>query len=99
LNSHARRIYIGFATLAMVLAAAPAALADSSAVDTYGGNGGSVAAGVAAGGSGGSAGSDTSGSLPFTGLDVGLIVGVGLVLLLIGVAMARLSRRADPQGS
>jgi hypothetical protein len=34
----------------------------------------------------------TSGNLPFTGLDVGLILLTGLTLLLVGFGMSRLAR-------
>ena len=67
------RIYIGLTTLVMGLVAAPSALAAGSAVDTYGGVGGGTLAGVSSGANGASAASDP-GSLPFTGLDVGLLM-------------------------
>ena len=38
----------------------------------------------------------SAGSLPFTGLDVGLMAAGGLLLLGFGLAMRRLSRRAAP---
>lgn len=78
--------------LLVVLAIAPSASAAGSSVGTYGGNGSAVA-GVASGddpGSGTGA-TSSSGSLPFTGLDVGLIAGGGLVLLLMGIGMARIT--------
>jgi hypothetical protein len=40
----------------------------------------------------------SSGSLPFTGLEVGLIALVGVGLLGGGVLLFRVSRRAQPQG-
>ena len=91
------RIYIGLTTLVMGLVAAPSAIAAGSAVETYSGNGGASLAGVTAGASGSSAATDP-GSLPFTGLDVGLLIGGGLLLVLIGVGMARFARRV-PQSS
>ncbi len=91
------RMYVGLTTLVVALMAAPTAFGADSAVETYGGAGGASAAGVASGASGGSA--SDPGSLPFTGLDVGLLIGGGLMLVLIGVAMARLARRAGPQHS
>jgi hypothetical protein len=33
-----------------------------------------------------------NGALPFTGLDVAMLVGVGFLLILLGVGMARLTR-------
>ena len=83
-------------TLVVSLIVAPAALAAGSAVETYSGSGGAAAAGVASGANGTAAATDP-GSLPFTGLDVSLLIGGGLVLVLIGVAVARLARRSDPQ--
>jgi len=91
------RIYIGLTTLVMGLVAAPSALAAGSAVDTYSGTGGASLAGVSSGASGGTA--TDPGSLPFTGLDVGLLIGGGLLLVLIGVGMARVARRVGPQSS
>jgi LPXTG-motif cell wall-anchored protein len=41
--------------------------------------------------------SDTSGTLPFTGFEVGMIAVVGLALLGGGVLLFRYSRRAEPQ--
>ena len=92
------RIYIGLTTLVMGLVAAPSALAAGSAVETYSGVGGGTLAGVSSGTNGATAATDP-GSLPFTGLDVGLLIGGGLLLVMIGVGMARLARRVDPQSS
>jgi hypothetical protein len=36
------------------------------------------------------------GNLPFTGLDLGLMVGVGGILLALGLGMRRLSRSSEP---
>jgi hypothetical protein len=87
---------LGAAVLVIALALAPAATAQSSSVGTYGGNGGQVA-GVAGGGESGNNAvntSNTAGSLPFTGMDVGLVVGGGVLLLLAGIGMARLTARS-----
>jgi hypothetical protein len=35
--------------------------------------------------------------LPFTGLDVGLLLGAGLALLLVGFALSRLTRSSTPR--
>ena len=63
------------------------------------GGGGGDSAGVAADSAAPVAATDTgattqadSGSLPFTGLDVGLLVGASAVLILAGVGMRRLTR-------
>jgi hypothetical protein len=90
------RMILGAAVLVIALALAPAATAQSSSVGTYGGNGGQVA-GVAGGGESANNAvntSNTAGSLPFTGMDVGLVVGGGVLLLLAGIGMARLTARS-----
>jgi hypothetical protein len=92
-------------TIGLVLVTAlvfsTAAFAQDSSVQTYGGGGGFTGqvddpgAGVAAGGSaGGSAEAADPGSLPFTGLDLGLAVGGGLLLLALGALVARMVPRA-----
>jgi hypothetical protein len=70
-----------------VLAIAPAALAAGSVKAGYGGGAGvqdevGQAAGVAAGG-----------SLPFTGLDLALLVAGGLILLVLGMFLRRAAKR------
>lgn len=93
------RMILGSAVLVIALALAPAAMAQSSSVGTYGGNGGQVA-GVAGGSAPGVESNDavstsnTAGSLPFTGMDLGLVVGGGTLLLLAGIGMARLTARS-----
>jgi hypothetical protein len=86
--------------LALVLALATTAFGQSSA-DGYSDQGGQVLSAVDQGG-GGSGGSvagtptstatDESGSLPFTGLDIGLLAVAGAVLALAGLCMRRLTR-------
>jgi len=72
-----------------MLVVVPSALAAGSAGTSYGGPGAvenevnQGAAGVAASG----------GSLPFTGLDLALLVMGGLVLLLLGATLRRAARR------
>ena len=93
---------------AMMLALAPVSYGLTSSVETYGGQGGNVAGSVASGTAGGpeatvsptsaSAPSSSSSSLPFTGLDVVLLGGGGMLLLLAGVARARLAGRTSPDG-
>lgn len=85
--------------LVVGLALAPAALANSS-VETYGGQGGEVAGSVSSGGpdlgATADADADSSSALPFTGLDLELLAGGGLLLLLGGFGMARMvARRED----
>jgi hypothetical protein len=78
---------------ALALAFASAAFAENSSVKTYAGGGGNVQTQVASG-EDPSATSD-SGSLPFTGFDVGLAIGGGLVLLAGGALIARLTPRGE----
>ena len=89
-------------TFMLALALAPAALAQSSSVDTYSPGGGDVAAVAAGGDDSGDSGdsgspsgtaASSSSALPFSGLDVGLLAGGGFLLLLIGVGMARMVPR------
>ncbi|MCA1834674.1 MAG: hypothetical protein LC750_18430 [Actinobacteria bacterium] len=54
----------------------------------YNGNAGNVEQQV-----NGAAGSNTLGALPFTGLDLALIVGGGLLLVLAGVSLRRMAAR------
>lgn len=93
---------LGLTTVVLALAFAPAAGATSSSVDAYGGDGG-VVAGIAGGGSPGDPGASgdqvVSSSLPFTGLDVSLLVGGGVLLLVLGVGMAKLTSRDPVRGA
>lgn len=93
--------------LACALAAAPAAaVAQDAAVKGYGGSGGevqNVVSGGSADGNGSGTGSgngtgevDGSGSLPFTGLDIGLALGGAALLLVAGLALSRVAVR-QPQ--
>ena len=80
---------------------ASSASAQSSSVGTYGGDGANAANNIALNASGSadpSSASDSvaSGGLPFTGLDVMLALGGGVVLLLAGLALARV---LQPQAS
>lgn len=81
--------------IATSLVAAPVAAAQSSSVETYGGQQPFVA-GAGGGGGGGSADPSAAGSLPFTGMDVMLALGGGLVLLALGFALARATRAHAP---
>lgn len=69
------------------------AAAQESSIRTYGGDSANMAATLAQGGGGG--GGSTSdptaaGGLPFTGMDLMLAAGGGVLLLLAGLALARL---------
>jgi len=86
---------IAATSIVCVLAFAPAAVAQNSSVETYSGKGGE-ATGVAnndptdPGSPSGTSSSDGGGALPFTGLDVGFLIGGGLLLIAVGAALARL---------
>lgn len=86
------------ATSVLALALAPAAIAQNSSAQVYGGQGTEAVAGATGGpedpGATGTASTNES-SLPFTGLDVGLLAGGGLLLLLIGLGMARVIPRHE----
>ena len=86
----------GSLLLALVLCLAFATTAfGQSAVDGYNDIGGQVQSGVGGGGGTPPAATTTdtsTGSLPFTGLDVALFAGAGALLLLAGVGMRRLTR-------
>lgn len=89
------------ATSATLTLGAPAALAQSSSVDTYGGTGGNVVSKVdgptadpPATSTTGSQG--TTGTLPFTGFDLALAALGGLLLLGVGLVLSRAVRPAAP---
>lgn len=76
-----------------VLALAPTALAaGGSAGDGYSGNGGNVQNEVSQG-VGGVHSAAGSGALPFTGLDLALLVVGGISLLVVGAGLRRASKR------
>jgi hypothetical protein len=79
-----KRLVIIFGCLVTaVVVYAPVALAQQSSVDGYGGGAGGIQSEVESGG---------GGSLPFTGLDLGLLIGGGLVLLAVGLGLRRFAR-------
>lgn len=84
---------------ALMLVLAPVSFGENSSVGTYGGSGGSVAGSVASGSAGSGSGAtasptaSSSSGLPFTGFDVALLAGGGLLLVLGGFAMARMAAR------
>ncbi len=77
-----------FGVLIAALSAAPSALAAGSAQSVYGGTAGVLQTQVAAQG----ATASSSNALPFTGLDLFLLGGGGVLLLLVGVALYLVSR-------
>lgn len=79
-----------FAAVCAALLLVPSALAGSGAAgDGYGGNGGNVQNEVG----GGNAGETSGGSLPFTGLDLALLVLGGATLVVVGAGLRRASTR------
>jgi hypothetical protein len=92
------------AALALMAAFATSAFAQSS-TDGYSDNAGKIQTQVASGGGGGTPPAGTStvtpvsdgggGTLPFTGLDVALLVGAGGLLVAAGFGMRRLTRAPD----
>jgi hypothetical protein len=100
-----RTIFSVLTALVLTLAIATSASAQSS-VEGYEDQGGQVQAQIQGGGGGGgdagstapvAAATDTadSGSLPFTGLDVALLLAAGGVLVVAGLGMRRLTRSPD----
>jgi hypothetical protein len=75
-----RFILVLATTLVALSLAASAAFAQSPTERGYGGQGGAAAE------------VEGGGGLPFTGLDIGLLVGGGVVLVLVGMTIRRLSR-------
>jgi hypothetical protein len=93
--THRTAALVAALSIGVLLAIAPAALAQSSSVDTYGGSGGKVQSQINDPVDPGdpSATADTSSALPFTGLDLGLAAGGAFLLLGAGASMAMLSSR------
>lgn len=93
------RMILSTIVMVVALAFAPAAFASNSSVGTYGGQGGEVAGSVSGGSAsepGASSGAAANSSaLPFTGLDLKLLAGGGLVLLLGGFGMARMAAHRE----
>jgi hypothetical protein len=89
------RLILALCALSLLLV--PAAFAaGGSAGGGYGGAGGNVQQQVNQGqgqGAGALGSSGSSGSLPFTGLDLGLLVAGGAVLLVVGATIRRAARR------
>ena len=86
------RVALLLAVCAMVISASPA-LAQSSGLTGYQSGGEDVAGALQGGGDqAGTVSADSGGSLPFTGLDIALILGVGAGLVAIGLGTRRLTR-------
>lgn len=96
-----KRLALLMAMVALALAATAPAYASSAVGDTYGGRGGGVVGTVDSGGNGPTtpapqqtqvASTNDDGSLPFTGLDVGLLALGGVALVGVGVGLRRFAR-------
>jgi hypothetical protein len=79
-------------TVFAMLVLAPAALAAGSAGSGYGGAGGNVQNDVQQGALNASETESSGGSLPFTGLDLSLLVVGGMTLLVVGAGLRRAAR-------
>ncbi len=102
-----KRLALIMAVVAVVFTSAAPAFAASSVGDAYGGNGGGILGAVENGGDdsngGGTSPASTSApetvqvtssgnTLPFTGLDLGLLAIGGIALVGVGVGLRRFAR-------
>lgn len=101
-----KRLALIMAVVAAVCFSAAPAYGQSAVGDAYGGNGGGILGAVSDGGGndGGSGNAPVStpapaqvqttesGSLPFTGLDLGLLAVGGILLVGVGVGLRRFAR-------
>jgi len=83
-----KRLYVICGGVLAYLVTASVALAQDPTQSGYGGTGGNIQGGV----EGGTGGGTASGSLPFTGLDLMLLVGAGVLLLAAGLTLRRVGR-------
>jgi hypothetical protein len=81
-----------FLSAITILALFVAMAVPAAAQNGYSGTGGQVQTQVQDTGSATSGSGSGSGSLPFTGLDVALLAGAGLLLAGAGIAMRRVTR-------
>ncbi|MGN6188754.1 MAG: hypothetical protein ACTHOE_07635 [Conexibacter sp.] len=95
-----KRLALLMAVVAVALALAAPAYAQNAVSDAYAGKGGGIV-GTVEGGNGPTAStpqqvkavnSSNSGSLPFTGLDIGLLAVGGIALVGVGVGLRRFAR-------
>jgi hypothetical protein len=96
-TTHSKSGLLRITLLLSILAALllpSASMAQSSSVDGYGGSGGQVQVALSDSTSAAPSTSDSSiSSLPFTGTDVGFMIGGAVVLMLAGLALGRAARR------
>jgi hypothetical protein len=92
-----KRLALLMAVVAVALAVAAPAYAQNAVSDTYAGKGGGIV-GTVDSGNGPSASTpqqvqvSDNGSLPFTGLDIGLLALGGVALVGVGVGLRRFAR-------
>jgi len=99
-----KRLALLMVAVALALVVAGPAYAQSATSDAYAGKGGGIVGTVNTGGPSGNgpsasapqqvqvASSSGSGSLPFTGLDVGLLALGGVALVGVGIGLRRFAR-------
>lgn len=91
-----KRLALVLAVVALALVVAVPAYGQGAVSDAYGGHGNGVLGAVNSGGNGSPpaqvAQSSSGGSLPFTGLDVGLLALGGCALVGVGVGLRRFAR-------
>ena len=95
-----RSLIVALVVTVAALTASTGAYAAGSSQHTYGGRGGNVQADIQSGAKdpgtqGTVASATTPAGLPFTGLDLALMLGGGLVLVASGMTLGRLAIRGD----